>query len=146
MTVDRMTARDSMLLSCDYRGRFYLDRMRQEAVVEQAGHDARKLRLGTDNFSEEVYMSFHDAFRAVIMAMTGSGKTFVIRRILDVWVLSISKRTGMGNCAFVVDMKDEYKSSRKPLQAKFRDKLPDNDRSAAQKSSQRQQLSGPYPA
>lgn len=124
---ERLSGRDAMLLSCDHENRYYLNRMRQAVQVEQRDHDARKLLLGTDEGDGQVFLTIKDAFRAVVMAMTGSGKTFLIRRILDVWVLSVSKRTGLHNCAFILDMKDEYKSSRKPVQAKFRDGLPDDE-------------------
>ena len=113
MTNNDMTARDAMLLSCDYRNRFYLNRMRQEVQHEQRTYIASKLLLGLDEKGSDVHITMKsDPFCAVIVAKRGSGKTFSIRRIIDQWILTNDTRR-----VFIMDTKDEYKTLMSPVQS-----------------------------
>ena len=63
-------------------------------------------------------MDVRDAFRACIIALTGTGKTFTIRRIVD------EAFNSGWSVAILPDAKDEYKSSKQPVQQEFKRKLP----------------------
>lgn len=59
--------------------------------------------------------------RILVVGMTGSGKTFSIRQFCD------RIHTTGKNLVYLTDVKDEYKSSRFPVQKKFQDHLAANE-------------------
>ena len=84
-------------------------------------YNPKKFIIGKDIERGHAYISAKDAFRACTIARTGTGKTFKIRRVMDQayrakWCIAV-----------LPDAKNEYRSSLKPLQAKFRKNLPPGD-------------------
>jgi len=84
-------------------------------------YDPKKFIIGKNINGEHAVLNAKDAFRACIIARTGTGKTFLIRRGLD------QAYRAKWKIAILPDAKNEYRSSMKPVQSKFRNKLPDGD-------------------
>ena len=78
-------------------------------------YDKYKIPIGIDTFNGKVfYLDVREAFRMLIVGMTRSGKTWLLRVIND-------RLKKAGYCSiFLPDVKNEFGSSNKPLQKKFR--------------------------
>ena len=93
-----------------------------EPVIKPFTYNPNKFILGLNPFTNTHFtISTREAFRAYSMAMTRTGKTFMIRRVIDMAYKS------KWNVAVMPDAKNEYGSSLKQVQEKFKTKLPDGD-------------------
>ena len=96
----------------------YYTRMMGHTEVVPFKYEGYEILLGKDNDKLDVTLDIEESFRACAIAATRTGKTFMIRRMLDELYHS-----GWA-CAILPDAKDEYGSSRNPIQTKFRNNLP----------------------
>jgi hypothetical protein len=99
---------------------------------EVFSYEPKRIPIGTDNMGNLVYLEMEDAIRALVIGMAGAGKTFLLRGMIDrlkqcpvEWVdKEKKKRMDIGySICYLSDIKDELKSSKDPVQPKFRNKL-----------------------
>ena len=90
--------------------------------IKQFKYSARRFIIGNNPFTgEHVSINATEAFRAYMMAQTRTGKTFIMRRIMD-QVVNADLRV-----AILPDAKNEFQSSLKQIQEKYIRKLPEGD-------------------
>lgn len=74
---------------------------------------SKQLAIGRDKKGKVFYLDCREAFRGIFIGPTRSGKTWLIRAIVDRW------KQGIGDVLYLTDVKNEFYSSRKPLQPQF---------------------------
>jgi len=80
-----------------------------------------RIPIGTDQLGNEFCIEWDDAIRMIIVGKPGSGKTFLLRGIMDRLTKVPLSKTQIGYAIFIpTDIKDEFKSSKRPVQHKFR--------------------------
>lgn len=86
-------------------------------------YDNSYLVLGRDKYNNKlVGIDAKDAVRVLMLGQPGSGKTFSLRSFIDRAIQSGQ------HCIILNDVKDEFKSSIKPVQGKFRHLLLPNEK------------------
>ena len=74
----------------------------------------KQIAIGKKRDGKVYYLDTREAFRAIAIGMTRSGKTWILRAIAD-------RAAQLGDAViFIPDVKDEFKSSVNPVQEKFR--------------------------
>ncbi len=81
-----------------------------------------KIPIGTDTLGNEFCLEWgSDAIRSIIIGKPGSGKTFLLRGIMDRLSKVPLSSNQIGFSIFIPsDIKDEFKSSLRPVQHKFK--------------------------
>ncbi len=87
----------------------------------------KQLSIGRDKKGKVFYLDCREAFRAIMLGPTRSGKTWLLRVIVDRW------KTGIGDAIYLTDVKNEFYSSRQPLQKQFHHLLLDGEQPVATK-------------
>jgi len=109
-----MTEHDELLLSCDD---YYFTAFGHQRDIPYT-YDKDDWVIGLDEDKCEVNLDVSEAFRACFIAATRTGKTFIIRRVMDE-----AYHSGW-TVAVLPDAKDEYKSSMGAVQKEFQKNLP----------------------
>lgn len=94
----------------------------KESLIEEEEipfeYSMSQIEIGTDSRTGRIFsIDMKDAIRGLLVGKAGSGKTFLLRTIID-----RAEKSGY-NIFIPTDIKDEFKSSKEPLQYKFRKNL-----------------------
>lgn len=94
---------------------------------EKEMHYSKKLAIGRKRTGATYYIDLTEACRIVMIGMTRSGKTWLLREMAD-------RLNQIGySILFLPDVKNEFFSSRKPVQEKFRKFLLEGEKPQAMK-------------
>jgi GTPase SAR1 family protein len=94
----------------------------QEEQPFLRSYEKEQQLLGITREGEEFYIDTSRPQKIIFLGMSGSGKTWNLRRLLS--TLHLSKY----QIAVIPDVKDEFKYSREPLQEKYHHLLPEGER------------------
>lgn len=95
-------------------GSSYMKELLDKPKVEEVKYSNGQIPIGIEKFTNKVvYLDVKEAIRILILGLTRVGKTWLVR--------SISDRLRKIGCitTFVPDIKNEFASSKEPLQKKF---------------------------
>lgn len=107
--------------SITFRGSTGFLRRVVNPIEKKAVYMKNKINLGIDEYKQPTYLNVREPPRILVVAPTGFGKTFLCQSIL-------SRMAQVGDAIVILnDVKNEYKSMKKPVQVKWQNKLAKNE-------------------
>lgn len=100
----------------------YLNRLFSERREPPMSYSSKRLAIGRDIEGKLIYMDISEGFRAFIIGATRSGKSFLMKAMMD-------RMQKSGYSIFIAsDIKNEFATMHKPIQQKFRHLLADGEK------------------